>query len=177
MRQKLFVVLAVVALVVTAGCTIPGRTPGPEKTSVYVSSHGDTVDDFRQLRVSVTKVGVYQAENDTWTTKTTTTFVDLTNVRGDNATFVASMDLPPDEYSKVYVQLDYVGGELDDGSEPSVELQAKKLTVAKDVTLDGVNTTSYVVDFRIIPDVDGSYLITTNHATSGPDQPFNTSTA
>lgn len=176
MRQKLIVALAVVALVVAAGCTIPSGST-TEKTTVHVSSGGQAMDDFQRLTISITKVGVYETKNDTWRTTTVTKMVDLTNVQGDRATFVGSMTLPEGDYSKVYLSIDYVGGALEDGTEPSVEVQSKKLAVEKDFRLDGMNATSYVVDLRLIPNVDGTYVITGNYDGSGPDQPINASAA
>lgn len=171
MRQKLIAVVAVAALVATAGCTLPGVTT--EKTTVHVSSQGEAVDDFQELRLSITKVGVYQTDSGKWKTTSVTKFVDLTNVQGNNTAFVTSMELPAGEYSKVYFKVDNVNGVLKDGTQTSVEVRSDQLETTKNLRLDGVNTTSYVVDLQVTANVDGAYLITTNHAGSGPNQPIN----
>jgi|GEM_PF-2679857 len=172
MRKKLIALLAVVSLVVAAGCVVPGGS-NTEQTKLYASSHGETVNDFQYLRLNVKAVGVYETANDTWRTKTTSQYVDLTRVQGDNATFVTTMDLPTGEYSKVYYEVEYSGGALKSGADPSVETKSDQLTVQRDFSLDGVNNTSYVLDFRVIPNVDDAYVVTTSYETSGVEQPIN----
>lgn len=166
MRRTLLVALAVVVLVVTAGCTTPSGT-----ANVYVSDQPTAIDDFRHLNVSITTVGAYNAESSKWETRTVSRSVDLARLQGTNATLVDALELPAGNYTKVYLEMDNVDGVLTNGTEASVELQSDQIEVSTPFTVTPNGNTTYVFDLVVVSNVDGAYVIRPNDADSGPNQP------
>jgi hypothetical protein len=102
------------------------------------------------------------------------TTVDLTELRGPNATLVNSMDVPAGEYNKVFVYISDVEGTLADGTEVNVKLPSSKLHLNTGFTAQAGDSVDFVYDITVVKaGQSGKYLIQPVISESGTDQEIN----
>jgi len=100
--------------------------------------------------------------------------VDLTQLKGDNATLIDSPELPAGNYSKVFVHVSDINATLTDGSSVNVKLPSNKLQLNKGFTLDPNGTVSFVYDITVFKAGNsGKYVLKPVISESGPDQQVN----
>ncbi|WP_302082246.1 DUF4382 domain-containing protein [Salinibaculum rarum] len=97
--------------------------------------------------------------------------VDLTQLRGDNATLLDSPELPAGNYSTVFVYISDINATLADGSSTNVKLPSNKLQLNKGFTLEPNGTVSFVYDITVFrAGNSGKYILKPVISQSGPDQ-------
>ena len=97
--------------------------------------------------------------------------VDLTQLKGDNATLIDSPELPAGNYSKVFVYVSDINATLTDGSSVNVKLPSNKLQLNKGFTLEPNGTVSFVYDITVFKAGNsGKYILKPVISESGPDK-------
>lgn len=97
--------------------------------------------------------------------------VDLTQLKGDNATLIDSPELPAGNYSKVFVYVSDINATLTDGSSVNVKLPSNKLQLNKGFTLEPNSTVSFVYDITVFKAGNsGKYILKPVISESGPDK-------
>ncbi len=97
--------------------------------------------------------------------------VDLTELKGENATLVEEYDLPSGKYTKVFLHVGAVEGILKDGTQVNVKLPSEKLHLNKGFTLEPNKTVSFVYDVSVVKaGKSGKYILKPVISESGPDQ-------
>jgi hypothetical protein len=98
--------------------------------------------------------------------------VDLTRLRGDNATLVGTPEIPAGEYTKVFVHVDSINATLTTGESVNVKLPSEKLQLNKGFTLEPNGTVQFVYDINVVKAGNsGKYILKPVISQSGPDQP------
>ncbi|GGL29437.1 hypothetical protein GCM10009037_11370 [Halarchaeum grantii] len=145
----------------------------------YVSDRPAAIDDFRHLNATVTEVGLHRAggangstNTSAWQTVAVNETVDLTELRGANATPVVEQTVPNGTYDNVFVYVSNVNGTLDDGSHPAVKLPSGKLHLSTTFTVGSGETVDFVFDLAVHETGNGRYIVKPNAGESGPDQPI-----
>ncbi|MFB6236304.1 MAG: DUF4382 domain-containing protein [Halopenitus sp.] len=181
--------LAVLLLVLLAGCA--GAAPFADDAdtgtvSLYLSDEENAIDDFRHLNVTITKVGLKRADGnwsrrdhdhgdhrhrhrDRWVvTDVDNRTVDLTELRGPNATLLSNLTVQNGTYKKAFVHVSAVNATLEDGSQVDVELPRDRLKVKDEFRVEGGQTVDFVVDVTVVERDDG-YVIVPRASQSGDD--------
>ncbi|GAB7095682.1 hypothetical protein JCM30237_28360 [Halolamina litorea] len=183
--------LAVATLIVLAGCTgsVPGGVADTTEADgsslhVYVSDDPGAIDRFEHVNVTITQLSVRSAtapdEHDddgrhrhrhrgNWTSyDLNATTVDLTELRGANASLLHAVGVPAGEYDAVSVTVADVNATLEGGESADVVLPDERLTVRKPFTVGGDESTAFVVD-AVVRERDGGYVLVPNVERSGTD--------
>lgn len=154
----------------------------------YLSDQPNAIDDFEHLNVTVSKVGFRRAgtangsnetngSNDTdapgWTeVDVDDRTVDLTRLKGENATLLSRFELGAGEYTKVFIHVTEVNGTLTDGSGAEVELPSDKLQLNQDFRVEANQSVDFVYDIAVVKRGNsGSYNVKPNAGQSGTDVP------
>jgi hypothetical protein len=122
-------------MLMLAGCSggVPGGGDGapgaPGTVTFYVSDQPGAIEDFDHLNATITEVAVKRSTNETdgndteWARfEVPNRTVDLTTLRGDNATSLDSYDLPAGEYEAVSLRVSEIDGTLTSGESANVKL-------------------------------------------------------
>ncbi|GGM58812.1 hypothetical protein J2752_001164 [Halarchaeum rubridurum] len=150
--------------------------------ATYVSDRPAAIDDFAHLNATVTRVGLHRVSADAnatsranasgWQTVAVNETVDLTALRGENATHVVDQRVPSGTYDNVFVYVSNVEGTLTDGSSAAVKLPSGKLHLATTFTVEANETVDFVYDLAVHETGNGRYILRPNAGESGPDQPI-----
>lgn len=113
-----------------------------------------------------------EESGDGWITRNVSSrSVDLTQLRGDNATLIDSPELPAGEYGKVFVYVSDINATLTDGTSVNVKLPSNKLQLNKGFTLEPNGTVSFVYDITVFKAGNsGKYILKPVISQSGADQ-------
>jgi len=196
MRRKLLSVL-VAAMVVLAGCSAaPGGggsdgEGGSGTVNMYISDQPSAIDDFSSLEVTVTSVGFHRTGDDNgteagdddgtemeddggWVERDINdTTVDLTELRGENATLLEEMALPNGTYNKVFIHVSEVNGTLTDGESVNVKLPSDRLQLNERFTVGDGGEVDFVYDVNVVKaGGSGKYIIKPVASESGTDVPI-----
>lgn len=96
--------------------------------------------------------------------------VDLTRLKGDNATLIDSPELPAGNYSKVFVYVSDINATLKNGTSANVKLPSEKLQLNRGFTLEPNGTVSFVYDVSVFKAGNsGKYILKPVVSQSGPD--------
>lgn len=157
----------------------PENRSGQGSVVTYVSDRPAAIDDFRHLNATVTEVGLHRAGGangstnaSAWRTVAVNETVDLTELRGANATPVVEQTVPNGTYDNVFVYVSNVNGTLTDGSNPPVKLPSGKLHLSTTFTVGSGETVDFVFDLAVHETGNGRYMVKPNAGESGPDQPI-----
>lgn len=164
-------------VVVLAGCTggLTGGEAGTGTVSLYLSDQPNAIDDFDRLDVTVTRVGFHYAANDSWVNRSLDEkTVDLTRLRGENATLLGNLSIPAVEYRKVFIHVETVDGTLTGGDAAEVQLPSSRLQLTLGFTVEPDETLAFVYDVTVQQTGQGKYVLKPQVAESGPDRPFTT---
>lgn len=141
----------------------------------YVSDERNDIDDFDHLNVTITKVRFHRGgESGNWTEREVDDrTVDLTELKGDNATLLSVYDLPAGNYTKVSAYVSETNGTLVDGGHPEVKLPSGKLMLTENFAVEENATTDFVFDITVIKRGNsGAYNIKPQASESGTDVPI-----
>ena len=141
----------------------------------YVSDEKNAIDDFEHLNATVSKVGFQRGgESGNWTEyDVDNRTVDLTELKGDNATLMETFELESGNYTKVFVHVSEVNGTLTDGSSADVKLPSEKLQLNENFTVEENATVDFVYDITVVKRGNsGSYNIKPVASESGTDVPI-----
>lgn len=158
----------------------PTTTPTPAGEEVnfrlLISDEVNAIDDFDELWVTITQIGVQQGgESGAWIERDLDPGekVDLTELKGDNATEIWSGELDNGTYTKVFIHVSIVEGVLA-GGEVNVKLPSGKLQISKPFEVTSGEVTEFVYDITVIKAGEsGKYILKPQIAQSGPDKDFN----
>jgi hypothetical protein len=147
----------------------PGETTAPSET--LEPSSGETsgesgsvtfylsdapIEEFEHLNVTVTKVGIQRADEANESNESgwieydvENRTVDLTDLRGSNATSLGVLSAPAGNYSKVFVHVDEVEGILNSGEEVNVKLPSQKLQINSEFAVAPNSSSSFVFDISV----------------------------
>jgi hypothetical protein len=97
--------------------------------------------------------------------------VDLTRLRGDNATLIGTPEIPAGNYTMVTVHVSEINATLTDGSSVNVKLPSNTLKLNKGFDLEPNGTVSFVYDISVFKAGNsGKYILKPVIGESGPDQ-------
>lgn len=177
----------VALLVLLAGCSagLPGGATEDGTVHVYVSDDPGAIDDFEHLNVTITAFSLRAAEpagehddaghhrhhhEGNWTTyDLNATTVDLTELRGANASLLHAVGVPNGEYAAISVTVANVNGTLVSGEPATVKVPRDRLVVEKSFTVGPNESVEFVVDAVVHERGDGTYVLKPNPNASGTD--------
>ena len=152
-----------------AGATTPTEGDAPFSQSgdfsnfrLLVSDDINAIGDFKSLNVVISKIGVQSGgESGRWTeitpqatygvTSSGPVSLDLTKLQGDKAQEIWSGHIEPGSYSKMFIYVDEVTGELvDTGEVITVKLPSNKLHLSVPFEVTESSVTSFVYDITVI---------------------------
>jgi hypothetical protein len=145
------------------------------RMNFYISDQQNAIDDFRHLNVTIDEVSLrgpaangtnatYEVDNRT---------VDLTELKGDNATLLRTFDVPAGNYTKVFISINEVNGTLTDGSTTDVKLPSSKLQLNENFEVTADSEVDFVYDITVVKRGNsGSYNIKPVASESGTDVPI-----
>jgi hypothetical protein len=162
----------------TATSTPSGNESAGDQAQMnfYVSDQQNAIDDFRHLNVTIEKVGFQRGgESGNWTEyDVDNRTVDLTELKGDNATLLKTFDIPAGNYTKVFIHVNDVNGTLTDGSSTDVKLPSEKIQLNENFEAAPDSEIDFVYDITVIKrGQSGSYNIKPVASESGTDVPIN----
>lgn len=152
-----------------------GQTADAGRLRFYLSDQPSIIDEFRHLNVTVTRVGFHRGKgNATWHEfPVNGTTVDLTRLRGANATLVEEYRLPTGNYTKVFVYIGSVNGTLESGEDVRVKLPSGKLQLNKGFRLGPNESAAFVYDISVHKaGQSGKYILKPVIGESGTDVPI-----
>jgi len=145
------------------------------RMNFYISDEKNAIDDFEHLNVTISKVGFQRGgESGNWTEyDVDNRTVDLTELKGDNATLLQTFDLQSGNYTKVFIHVDDVNGTLTDGNQTDVKLPSSKLQLNENFEVGGGEEFDFVYDITVVKRGNsGSYNIKPVASESGTDVPI-----
>jgi hypothetical protein len=145
------------------------------RMNFYISDEKNAIDDFEHLNVTISKVGFQRGgESGNWTEyDVDNRTVDLTELKGDNATLLQTFDLQSGNYTKVFIHVDDVNGTLTDGNQTDVKLPSSKLQLNENFEVGGGEELDFVYDITVVKRGNsGSYNIKPVASESGTDVPI-----
>ncbi len=145
---------------------------------LWISDEANAITDFYELEVTISDVGVVQADGNGLIKEPLAppVVVDLTKLTGDNATEIWSSILLDGDYTKVFIYVTNVTGTLngDGPGEPAdVKLPSDKLQISMPFTISSASgqVVDFVFDITVIEaGQSGKYNLLPQIAQSGPDQ-------
>jgi len=146
---------------------------------LYISDQPAAIDSFQYLNVTLSEVRVFkETGNETTMNSTdstnstnssqddskgyksfnTTATVDLTQLKGDNATSVLEGELQTGNYSKMELEASNIQAEIDNSS-VDVKLPSGKLQLTKGFTVAPNQTTEFVFDIQVVQRGNQGYIL------------------
>ncbi|MFC7176836.1 DUF4382 domain-containing protein [Halosegnis marinus] len=104
-----------------AATDTPATATEQGSLAFYVSDQENAIDDFESLNATISEVEFVGADGNRTTYEANRT-VDLTELKGDNATLLSTYDLDAGNYTTVFIRVSEVNGTLTDGSSADVKL-------------------------------------------------------
>jgi len=91
-----------------------------------------------------------ESEDGRWVTReVNATDVDLSQLRGPNATLLEQFDLPAGEYNKIHMEVSEVNGTLTNGESANVKLPSEKLQLNSQFTVENGSEVDFVYDVTV----------------------------
>jgi len=161
--------VVVVVLLALAGCSsgVPG---GGETgtTNFYVSDQPSAIDDFAHLNVTVSQVTFVDREGNQ-TEKPANATLDLTQLRGANASLVDQYEIESGNYTKVFLDVSEVDATLTSGESADVKLPSEKLQLTQNFTVESGSSVDFVYDINVVERGNGDYNLLPVASESGTD--------
>ncbi|QLH80389.1 DUF4382 domain-containing protein [Halosimplex pelagicum] len=109
-----------------------------------------------------------------WVTRdVNATSVDLSQLRGANATLLEQFDLPAGEYDKVHMEVSDIDATLTNGEEQRVKLPSQKLQLNSDFTVENGSEVDFVYDVTVHEAGNsGKYILKPVVSESGTEVPI-----
>jgi hypothetical protein len=166
---------ATTAETTTAGTTgdDADSTESASTMNFYVSDEENAMGDFAHLNVTISKVGLKRAGDDAnWTTyDVDNRTVDLTRLKGANATRLDTFAVENGSYETVFVHVSEVNGTLTNGESVNVKLPSEKLQLHQSFTVGANQSVDYVFDISVFKaGQSGKYVLKPVIGESGTDQ-------
>ena len=159
--------------------TVVSRTSGSDGVNFYVSDEENAIGDFRHLNVTVTSVGFQRAGDGDeseggWVERDVDNrSVDLTRLKGANATRLTTVDAPNGSYDKVFAYVGDVNATLTGGEHVRVKLPSEKLQIEKSFTVGDGESVDFVFDIAVHEaGKSGKYILKPVIGESGTDVPM-----
>ncbi|MFB6171318.1 MAG: DUF4382 domain-containing protein [Haloarculaceae archaeon] len=154
----------------------PAAATDGGQVNFYVSDEPNAIGDFSRLNATVTAVRFHRGgENGTWIEHTVDDVtVDLTELRGENASLVGTYDLPNGTYTGVVIEVDDVEGTLDATGEPAdVTLPSQRLKLNEPFAVGAGSEVDFVFDLTVVQaGKSGTYVVKPVAGQSGTDVPI-----
>ena len=179
-RSAAWVTVAVLALTIVGILVIqpilnpPMLVPGPDGNFAFlISDEPNDIGDFESLNVTISRV-VLQAASSLrrleFTPETRT--VDLTRLQGEQAQEIWRGDVPPGQYSQVYIYVSEVAGKLEStGQTVDVKLPGGKLHLSMPFEVATDTVTSFTFDITVVATGNnGKYILKPQIGESGARQ-------
>jgi len=115
-----------------------------------------------------------ESEDGRWVTReVNATSVDLSQLRGANATLLEQFDLPAGEYDTVHMEVSDVEGTLTDGDDQRVKLPSNKLQLNTEFTVENGSEVNFVYDVSVHKAGNsGKYILKPVVSESGTEVPI-----
>ncbi|WP_415379195.1 DUF4382 domain-containing protein [Halosimplex sp. TS25] len=112
-----------------------------------------------------------EGEDGRWVTRdVNATSVDLSQLRGANATLLEQFDLPAGEYDKIHMEVSEVNGTLKNGDSQRVKLPSGKLQLNSQFTVENGSEVDFVYDVTVHEAGNsGKYILKPVVSESGTD--------
>ena len=134
--------------------TAPPVETQPSNFRLMISDDRNAIGDFSRLLVTIDRVGLQQGgESGGWLELEVSEEdreVDLVEVLDDAAVEIIRAQIPPGKYSKVFVHVDDVTGELESGTTTSVKLPSSKLQIIGPFEVHTGSLTTFVFDISVV---------------------------
>ena len=159
----------------TAGTTNDADSAESGSTmNFYVSDEENAMGDFAHLNVTISKVGLKRAGDGdaNWTTyDVDNRTVDLTRLKGANATRLGTFPVENGSYETVFVHVSEVNGTLTNGESVRVKLPSEKLQIHQSFTVGANQSVDYVFDISVFKaGKSGKYILKPVISESGTDK-------
>ena len=132
----------------------PVSVTQPDNFRLLISDEQNAIGDFVHLWVEIDRVGLQQGgESGAWRefeVPEEHRRVDLTTVIGDAAVEIVRTHIPEGHYSKVFIHVSEVRGELRSGDFTPVKLPSDKLQIVKPFEVRSDSLSSFVFDITVI---------------------------
>ena len=166
------------------------QTPAPDASialdterpnfRLLISDDRNAIDDFEHLWVTIDRIGLQQGgESGGWLeieVPEDRRVVDLVALQGDAAAELVGASTPPGIYSKVFIHVDEVSGELHSGTTTSLKLPSGKLQIVKPFEITEDSLTTVVFDITVVAAGNEragiKYILKPVIGKSGANQPF-----
>ncbi|MCH8109326.1 MAG: DUF4382 domain-containing protein, partial [Chloroflexi bacterium] len=147
---------------------------------LLISDEQNAIGDFAHLWVTIDRVGMQRGgEQGRWVELQISderNKIDLVGLTGDAAEELIMAQIPSGRYSKVFIHVDDVYGELLSGAITRVKLPSDKLQIVKPFEVQQDSITSFVFDITVIaagnPNSEVRYILKPVIGESGANQPF-----
>lgn len=148
-------------------------TRASDGVNFYVSDEENAIGDFRHLNVTISRVGFQRAEGGWVEHEVDGRTVDLTRLRGANATRLTTVDAPDGTYNKVFAYVSDVDATLTSGESVRVKLPSEKLQLNSEFTVGGGESVDFVFDIAVHrAGNSGKYILRPVVGQSGTDVPI-----
>ena len=162
------------------GSSLTQQTTEEANFRLLISDEQNAIGDFAHLWVTIDRVGMQRGgEQGGWhelQIPNTSNRVDLVGLTGDAAEELIMAQIPTGRYSKVFIHIADVYGELLSGETTPVKLPSEKLQIVKPFEVQQDSITSFVFDITVIragnPNGEAKYILKPVIGESGADQPF-----
>jgi len=185
-RTKVWVPVAAVIAIALVGYfgfrtmftpTVMVAQPDPAGNFIFLmSDEVNAIDDFDELHVTVTKVGLHLTgeEEAIIEFEPETETVNLAQLKGDLAQEIWQGNVPAGEYSKVFLEVSEVWGILSaTGEVIEIKLPSGRLQISTPFTVESGETTNFVYDLTVVEaGRSGQYILKPQAGESGADQDF-----
>ncbi|WP_436928527.1 DUF4382 domain-containing protein [Halosimplex halobium] len=159
--------------------TANGTATPANGTAADEAGEGDDADDADERADE--EMGDDEREDDgagegdgRWVTRdVNATSVDLSQLRGANATLLEQFDLPAGEYDKVHMEVGEVEGTLTNGDDQRVKLPSGKLQLNTEFTVENGSEVDFVYDVSVHKAGNsGKYILKPVVSESGTEVPI-----
>jgi len=158
----------------TATATESPNTTTPTITAVEDETETEEAEDEEEREGDEESESDDESEDGRWVTReVNATTVDLTRLRGANATLVERFDLPAGEYDQVRLEVSETEGVLKDGSTTEVKLPSERLKLTQEFTVGDGEEVDFVYDVTVHKAGNsGKYVLRPVASESGTDVPI-----
>ncbi len=153
---------------------------GEANFRLLISDEQNAINDFAHLWVTIDRVGMQRGgEQGGWHELQIPdghNRIDLVGLTGDAAEELIMARIPAGRYSKVFIHVDDVYGELLSGATTPVKLPSERLQIVKPFAVQQDSITSFVFDITVIAAGNSNrevkYILKPVIGESGAAQPF-----
>ena len=158
----------------TATATESPNATTPTITAVEDETETEEAEDEEEREGDEESESDDESEDGRWVTReVNATTVDLTRLRGANATLVERFDLPAGEYDQVRLEVSETEGVLKDGSTTEVKLPSERLKLTQEFTVGDGEEVDFVYDVTVHKAGNsGKYVLRPVASESGTDVPI-----